>query len=723
MTPANSNMNNGVAIPPTPSAVTRPMTLRHFQSSPSLPLYTAGAGPTGGMTLPRTRTNPPPPRGFAEIPQEEEEEEDDINFDIPQSRDEKPESYPNGPIRIYESGVDLFYEPSVEIASRYDVIINVASEVKNPYHVAEEAARKASLPIQPSLNVGVLAEGSPNAGSPTTPKATPITTEPPMNIFAAIPQKRPEYIHMPWEHNTDIVSDLHDLVRVIDDRVKQGKTVLVHCQCGVSRSASLIVAYGMYTNPGLSVQEAYDAVKKRSKWIGPNMSLIMQLQEYRSSMLRNIRRDHGYQSQVFTLPRKSSIVQSAASTNDSFDTKTPSEPATPRTAPFNPDEPRSPKRLNSSEMGPFSAGPVEPGSASFWDTAFRRSWGSSNHGNEDASSMHMHMPMPMPNLSLVTDTNYVDPKGHVVPVVTMLQNDPSPVQQQQPVQPPTAAPPPMFSRPLPFRRDYDNDTPMTEAPPVEPLLSPRSTEFGMASLIPPTNVESNDTFHILSPTSEFPKYPIVFPSPIHATENPTVAPAVGAPPPPPARDAPVPPRVRDMPMESLDSIFSPTSTSFPPFNIQPLDFMDDLEPHPRQQARIDSLIPPSPPLNLSDPPKSNRRLRTKFSAPNLSECIKLHKIQTDIANKLPQRPAEAEEALLSPRAHTFVVNPFHRLPEPINEEPASFGAAHGLTPTAEQSQNMTDKDSPSTPTPSDPRSPVVQFGISPITRNIFNMLG
>ncbi|TKA63608.1 hypothetical protein B0A49_10196, partial [Cryomyces minteri] len=53
------------------------------------------------------------------------------------------------------------------------------------------------------------------------------------------------------------------------------------------RSASLIVAYGLYKNPGMSVQEAYDSVKKRSKWIGPNMNLIMQLQEFRSNLLKS----------------------------------------------------------------------------------------------------------------------------------------------------------------------------------------------------------------------------------------------------------------------------------------------------------------------------------------------------------------------------------------------------------------------------------------------------
>ncbi|KAF1823562.1 DSPc-domain-containing protein, partial [Dissoconium aciculare CBS 342.82] len=152
--------------------------------------------------------------------------------------EEKPEAYPNGPICIYEPNVYLYLEPTAAQASTFDVILNVASEVRNPFKY-----------------VATLAE-----------------------------EKQPEYIHIPWEHNSDIVPELLGLCKMMDEKVNEGKRVLVHCQCGVSRSASLVVAYGLYKAPQLSVQEAYDFVKSRSKWIGPNMNLIMQLQEFRSSL-------------------------------------------------------------------------------------------------------------------------------------------------------------------------------------------------------------------------------------------------------------------------------------------------------------------------------------------------------------------------------------------------------------------------------------------------------
>jgi tyrosine-protein phosphatase len=69
---------------------------------------------------------------------------------------------------------------------------------------------------------------------------------------------------------------------MIDDRISKGKRVLIHCQLGVSRSASLVIAYGLYKNPDLDFNAMYGIVKERSCWVGPNMSLIYQLTDFRS---------------------------------------------------------------------------------------------------------------------------------------------------------------------------------------------------------------------------------------------------------------------------------------------------------------------------------------------------------------------------------------------------------------------------------------------------------
>jgi tyrosine-protein phosphatase len=223
--------------------------------------------------------------------QVEEAQEEEQNFDIPLSQEIKAEAYPDGPICVYDPRIDLYLEPTAEQARQYDVIMNVASEVRNPLVKHAEP-----IPAEPEIRLDggggiqyapkrehlAVQMESVSETSPTTPKATSSTA----SFQPETPVKDPEYIHIPWEHNSDIVPDLLRLVKLIDDRVSEGKRILIHCQCGVSRSASLVVAYGIYKNPEASVQEAYDAVKKRSKWIGPNMNLIMQLQEFRSSLAR-----------------------------------------------------------------------------------------------------------------------------------------------------------------------------------------------------------------------------------------------------------------------------------------------------------------------------------------------------------------------------------------------------------------------------------------------------
>lgn len=84
---------------------------------------------------------------------------------------------------------------------------------------------------------------------------------------------------MPWDHNSSLSQDLPGIVDYILERSAQDKKVLVHCQCGVSRSATLVIALVM-KKLGLGTHEAYAYVKGRSPWIGPNMSLIYQLTDY-----------------------------------------------------------------------------------------------------------------------------------------------------------------------------------------------------------------------------------------------------------------------------------------------------------------------------------------------------------------------------------------------------------------------------------------------------------
>ncbi|KAF2657069.1 hypothetical protein K491DRAFT_703682 [Lophiostoma macrostomum CBS 122681] len=536
-TPGSDPKPMRLIIPSTPAL--RPP-LRHFQSSPSLPLCSPSVAPTGGMQLPSLRPIKTNPHGFAEVPQEMEEEDQEPNFDIPQSREEKPAAYPNGPICIYESGVYLYFEPTAEQATDFDVIINVASEVKNPFtsptieSQKDLDARRIDGPPAENVDFANLPERNKTSSfdtqssSPTTPKATPVsdTTQPTEHFINGTSRKAPEYIHMLWEHNTDIVPDLYKLVKTMDERVQQGKRILVHCQCGVSRSASLIVAYGLYKNPGISVQEAYDAVKKRSKWIGPNMNLIMQLQEFRNGLLRaNESRAH---NSAYGFPRRSAGLPTAVSTGTNmrspFVRDMPTGSRTPRTAPLPPETDMSLQRASTGNIMSISPGPLSAPSGSLFSPGFRRSWASCQT-NFDLS----------PKSSPKSATPYVDPKGHMVPILSITDNEVASSRttdrqheteegsEQGSIPNPLSIP--NFSRQLPLRgstEEYEENAsvapldptigihapaplptmsafelpPVTPANPVdrapwsrhfeqddvEPLMSPRSTEFHMTPL-------------------------------------------------------------------------------------------------------------------------------------------------------------------------------------------------------------------------------------------------
>ena len=220
--------------------------------------------------------------------------EEENDYELPLSREAKSPAYPQGPVCIYDPLVYLYLEPTDSEAAQFDVVLNVAREVKNPFTAAAEkttTSQGVDAAVQVELNNGdihrmnrdsVLAPLAKSVDSAfgTEPEDKSRTTPDPPSTT----QRAPEYVHILWDHNTNVVDDLLKLCELIDDRTKKGMKVLVHCQCGVSRSASLVVAYGLYKNPSLTVQEAYDAVKSRSRWIGPNMNLIYQLSEFKSKL-------------------------------------------------------------------------------------------------------------------------------------------------------------------------------------------------------------------------------------------------------------------------------------------------------------------------------------------------------------------------------------------------------------------------------------------------------
>ncbi|KAF7730405.1 Dual specificity protein phosphatase 4 [Apophysomyces ossiformis] len=108
-----------------------------------------------------------------------------------------------------------------------------------------------------------------------------------------------QYHHLRWTHAQDLSREFSHAIRVLESVLSTGAKVLVHCQCGIERSAALVIAYILYLsrrprnvqvpeNPiskSMSLEEAYEFVRDRAPGIRPNMELMYQLGEFEQTLL------------------------------------------------------------------------------------------------------------------------------------------------------------------------------------------------------------------------------------------------------------------------------------------------------------------------------------------------------------------------------------------------------------------------------------------------------
>ncbi|KAH9982514.1 protein-tyrosine phosphatase-like protein [Lactifluus volemus] len=190
--------------------------------------------------------------------------------------------YLDGPIEILPN-IWLGAEDNVRdwrnlVTRRIGSILNVAKEVVSPLDIAIPA----EVPRTRSTE-----EGEESPGGALHNKGA---------YYSADSTGRPglHYLKLEWSHGqSDLVHrGFPEAMAFVDEALDRGEGVLIHCQCGISRSATLVIALVMraasLSSPWVpqdvwnlkGMQAAYAYVKQRSKWVGPNMSLIYQLLEY-----------------------------------------------------------------------------------------------------------------------------------------------------------------------------------------------------------------------------------------------------------------------------------------------------------------------------------------------------------------------------------------------------------------------------------------------------------
>lgn len=181
------------------------------------------------------------------------------------------DAYKSGPVCILPPNLWLYSEPTADTVRQFDVVINVAEEIANPLLDPQQGSIVELEPEHTSEPYTLDRFSLDQHAKHSMEVKTRVIS----SLHGAV-----EYVHMPWQHNEALSADLPVLTSLIDARIHESKRrVLVHCQQGVSRSASLVIAYIMRAKM-MDVNEAYAFVKSKSPGIGPNMSLIYQLCEW-----------------------------------------------------------------------------------------------------------------------------------------------------------------------------------------------------------------------------------------------------------------------------------------------------------------------------------------------------------------------------------------------------------------------------------------------------------
>jgi len=95
------------------------------------------------------------------------------------------------------------------------------------------------------------------------------------------------YYHQCWDHNQKNTQEkISEAFNIIEStRLEDQHSILISCQQGVSRSATLVIAYVMKTKQW-GLMKSYNFVKEKCPWIAPNITLMNELAEFEQRLLQ-----------------------------------------------------------------------------------------------------------------------------------------------------------------------------------------------------------------------------------------------------------------------------------------------------------------------------------------------------------------------------------------------------------------------------------------------------
>lgn len=155
-------------------------------------------------------------------------------------------------------------------------------------HHGSHASSLAGIPLQivPNLFIGD------ETASTNEPLLRSLNVTHVVNVTKRIPNwhekggERPlKYFQVPvndhWSEN--LLPFLPQVIEFIDSARRNDCSALIHCEAGVSRSATIIVAYVMHTFR-MKLDDAYEMVRKVKSDICPNFAFMMQLKDFEKQL-------------------------------------------------------------------------------------------------------------------------------------------------------------------------------------------------------------------------------------------------------------------------------------------------------------------------------------------------------------------------------------------------------------------------------------------------------